>query len=106
VLTATSPSGATDSTSLVLLPRTVELTFQTSPSGLTLTAGNTTAAAPFSRRFIVGGAVALNAAATQTRTDGTWEFRSWSDGKARSHTVVAGASPATYTATYARPGTK
>ena len=52
------------------------------------------------------GAVALSAPATQTREDGTWEFRSWSDGGARSHTVVAGSSPATYTARYARPGSK
>ena len=105
-LTATNAVGVSDTTSVVLQPRTVDLTFSTTPAGLQLSAGNTVAPGPFTRRFIVGGAVALAAPASQTRQDGTWEFRSWSDGGARNHTVVAGASPATYTATYALPGSK
>jgi hypothetical protein len=105
-LTATNALGATDTTSIILNPRTVNLTFQTNPSGLELSAGNTVAPAPFTRTFIVGGAVALNAPSPQQRDDGTWEFRSWSDGRPASHTIVVGTTAATYTANYATPGSK
>ena len=66
-----------------------------------LTAGTTTAPAPFVRTFIVGGQVGVDAPSPQGAFPDVWEYSSWSDGGAQSHMVVAPESPMTLTATYA-----
>jgi glucose/arabinose dehydrogenase len=87
------------STTLRLQPRTVALTFATSPPGLRLGVDGETATAPITRNAIVGSAHSVEAAATQGRAT----FRGWSDGGARAHNILAPASPATYTARYSTP---
>jgi glucose/arabinose dehydrogenase len=104
VLTATDAAGATDSTAVVLDPRTTELTFASAPTGLVLTAGNTTDPAPFTQRVIAGSASLVSAPSPQ-RLPGDpldWYWQGWSDGGARTHEVVAGSASVTYTATYGR----
>jgi hypothetical protein len=49
---------------------------------------------------IVGSSNSISAAASQTVGGLTYDFQSWSDGGARTHVIVAPASPTTYTVTY------
>ena len=100
-LTATDSGGSSTSRTVQLDPRTVDLSFASSPSGLQLTVGPTTAVAPFTRRVIVGSSNSVSAPTPQTLAGTTYTFGSWSDGGAQSHNIVAPASPTTYTATYA-----
>jgi len=102
-LTATDSGGLTSTASLRLDPKTVVLTFRTNPAGLKLTdlAVNSTAqATPFSTTVVVGSNNSVSAPSPQTVNRSTYNFTSWSDGGAQSHTIVAPAANTTYTATY------
>jgi glucose/arabinose dehydrogenase len=101
-LTATDSGGLTATATVNLQPRTANLTFQSSPSGLQLTAGLTTATAPFTITAIVNGQVAVNAISPQTARRKNYVFVSWSDGGAQQHIITVPATNATYTATYRR----
>jgi glucose/arabinose dehydrogenase len=101
-LTATDSAGATSTTSVDnIQPKTVSLTFQSNPTSLQLTAGPTTAGAPFTITAIQNGAIQLTAPNQKYRGK-TYAFVSWSDGGAQTHTITAPATPTTYTATYQR----
>jgi PKD repeat protein len=99
-LTARDSGGLTGTASVTLQPRTVNLTLQSSPSGLQLTAGLTTATAQFTITAIVNGQISVNAISPQTLRRKTYAFVSWSDGGAQTHTIRAPATSATYTARY------
>jgi hypothetical protein len=102
-VTATDRAGLTASSSVRLDPQTVDLTFQTNPGGLKLSAigaGTELTTTPFTRRVIVGSQLGLMAPPTQDSKSGTYVFRSWSDGGAASHNVTAPSTATTYTATY------
>ena len=99
-LTATDSGGLTGTSSVVVNPQTVDLTLASSPPGLQLSAGTETQIAPFTRAFIVGSQTGLVAPSPQGAFPSVWEFGSWSDGGAQSHTITAPASPATYTASF------
>jgi glucose/arabinose dehydrogenase len=101
-LTATDSAGATATTRVDnIQPRTVNLTLQANPTGLQLTAGPTTARAPFTITAIQNAAIQLTAPNQKYRGK-NYTFVSWSDGGAQTHTIRAPATPATYTATYRR----
>ena len=100
ILTATDSAGATGTTSVTLEPKTVDLTFRTSPSGLALAVGSSSGATPFTRTVIVNSANSVSAPATEQLGGVTYQFSSWSDGGAPTHNVTAPTGPATYTATY------
>ncbi|MFD9941529.1 LamG-like jellyroll fold domain-containing protein [Nonomuraea sp. NPDC059023] len=95
-LTVTDAHGLTDTKSVLLQPKTVNLTFQTNPPGLLLGFNAEQTVAPFTRTVIVGSSVGLSAPSPQ----GDQGFVSWSDGGAAAHNITAPASAATYTATY------
>ncbi|MEP7158814.1 MAG: hypothetical protein ABI797_05260, partial [Chloroflexota bacterium] len=99
-LTATDSGGLTTTVTRDFQPRSVNLTFATNPSGLQLSAGTQTAAAPFMGTFIVGSHFTVDAPASQALNNTTYLFSSWSDAGARSHTVTAPATNTTYTAQY------
>ena len=100
-LKATDSGGMSTTTSVNnIQPKTVNLTFQSSPSGLQLTAGLTTATASFTITAIVNGQISVNAISPQTLRRKTYAFVSWSDGGAQTHTIRAPATSATYTARY------
>jgi glucose/arabinose dehydrogenase len=99
-LRVTDSGGLWHSTRRRLDPRTVDLTFQTSPPGLTLTAAGVTAATPFTRRVIENSGVAVSAPSAQLAGTATYSYVSWSDGGARSHTFPAPDGDATYTASF------
>jgi glucose/arabinose dehydrogenase/PKD repeat protein len=103
-LTATDSGGLTDTASVRLDPRTVDLSFASSPTGLTLAVGSTSQPAPFTRTAILGSTLSISASSPQASGGTTYEFVGWSDGGAQTHNIVASAS-GSYDATYrALPG--
>jgi len=98
-LIVTDAGSLTDTETLRLDPRTVVLTFQTSPTGLQLTVGSSSSTTPFTGTVIEGSVNSLSAPSPQTLSGTTYEFVSWSDGGAQAHDIVADAA-ATYAATF------
>ncbi|WP_018353576.1 PQQ-dependent sugar dehydrogenase [Longispora albida] len=94
-LTATDSAGLSSAASVRLDPRTVNLTFATSPAGLQLTVGSKTQATPFTRTVIQGSANSISAPTPQAGH----AFGSWSDGGAQTHVITASGA-GTYTAAY------
>src|SRR5918994_2314606 len=82
-LTATDSGGLTDTKSVRLDPKTVVLSFGTSPEGLQLTVNSNTATAPFNRMVIVGSNNSVSAPTPQTLSGTAYAFASWSDGGAQ-----------------------
>jgi glucose/arabinose dehydrogenase len=99
-LTATDSSGLTDTRTVRLDPRTVDLAFHAQPSGLRLSVGGTEQATPFSRTAIVGSSNSISAPTPQVLGAAQYRFSAWSDGGAQAHDLVAPSSPTTFTATY------
>jgi uncharacterized repeat protein (TIGR01451 family) len=98
-LTATDAGGLTDTKTLRLDPRTVDLSFQSAPSGLQLSVGGTSSTTPFTRTVIEGSNNSISAPTPQTLGGTSYAWVSWSDGLAQSHNIVASAA-STYSATY------
>jgi glucose/arabinose dehydrogenase len=99
-LTATDSGGLTDTRTVRLDPKTVVLSFSSSPSGLSLTLNGTNATTPFSKTVILNSVNGLAAPTPQTLGSSTYDFSSWSDGGARVHSITATANrslSATYT---------
>jgi hypothetical protein len=86
---------------VTLQPKTVDLTFQSNPTALQLTAGPTTARAPFTGTAIVNQTIALIAPQQKYRGK-NYVFVSWSDGGGQAHTIRAPSTATTYTATFQR----
>jgi hypothetical protein len=100
-LTATDSSGLSDTKSIRLDPKTVVLTFQSSPGGMQLVVNGTTGTATFSRTVIVGSHNTVSAVSPQLRGKKTYTFSSWEDGSsAATRTITAPATATTYTARY------
>jgi glucose/arabinose dehydrogenase len=100
-LTATDSGGLTGTASVRLDPKTIALTFQTNPgSGFQLTVNGQSQNAPFSRTVIIGSANSVSANTPQTVRGQTYQFDSWSDGGAQTHTITAPATSTTYSARF------
>ena len=101
ILTATDSLGASTTVTRNVMPRTVAITFATSPSGRTVTVNGTSLTGPSTITSWVGWQLNVNAV-----SNGAWRFVSWSDGGAQAHAIVTPASPTTYTATFKKGGKK
>jgi len=99
-LTATDSGGLTSTTSVRLDPRTVVLTFRTSPGGLSLAVNGAAGTSPLPVTVIVGSANSVSAPSPQQKGKFLYNFTSWSDGGAQSHTITAPGVNTTFTATY------
>jgi PKD repeat protein/glucose/arabinose dehydrogenase len=99
LLTATDSGGLTDTESVRLDPRTVSLTFSTSPTGLALVLNGTQLPAPFTRTVIQGSQNTISAPSPQTKSRKTWFWKAWSDGGAQTHPVTPNSST-NYVATF------
>ena len=103
-LTARDSAGLSSPTASVRLdPRTVSLTFRTNPGGLrlaNLTLNASAQTTPFTSTVVVNSANTISAPPTQTVNRSTYNFVSWSDGGAATHTITAPSTATTYTATY------
>ena len=101
-LTVRDAQGATDTKTVSVHPRTVNVTLASSPAGLGLTLNAQTATAPFTRTVIEGSGNSLSAS-DQSVAGTSYTFQSWSDGGAATHNFVANATM-TLTATFAGSG--
>jgi regulation of enolase protein 1 (concanavalin A-like superfamily) len=101
-LTVVDSRGLQSTKSVRLDPKTVVLTFQSNPSGLQLTVGSSSGAAPFNRTVIIGSRNSVSAPSPQKVRGKTYLFASWSDGGAQTHIITAPANATTYTATFNR----
>jgi glucose/arabinose dehydrogenase len=99
-LTATDSGGLKDTESVRLDPKTVALTFQSSPSGFQLTLNGSSAPATFTRTVIVGSNNSIIAPSPQRKGTKNYVFGSWSDGGAQTHNITAPTTATTYTAKY------
>jgi hypothetical protein len=106
LLTATDSNGLSTTISRALRPKFVNVTFQTSPPGLQLTVGGNTFTGPTTVNSWEGARLSVNASNQADSSGMLWEFNSWSDGGAASHTITTPASAATYTATFTAAATQ
>ena len=105
-LTATDAGGLTDTESVQLDPQTVEITIESSPTGLQVALGASTAATPFTRSVIVGSTNSLTTSSPQTLAGKQYAFDSWFHGGAQSQTFTAPSENITYTAVFEEAGTR
>ena len=101
-VTVTDAGGLTDTRTVELDPKTVALSFASSPTGATVTVNGADHATPYTETFIQNSRLTVTAAPTTGSGATAAVFSHWSDGLARSHELSARASPTTYTATYQR----
>ncbi|WP_272473957.1 LamG-like jellyroll fold domain-containing protein [Baekduia alba] len=99
-LTATDTTGLADVKTVRVDPKTVDLTFNSTPSGLPISVGAEQSTTPFVRRVAQGSTVALIAPTPQTLSGTSYDFSSWSNGGSAAHQFTAPTSATTYTATY------
>ena len=98
-LTVTDSGGLTDTKTVDLYPKTVDLSFATVPTGLQIVVNSVQSTAPFTTTKILGSTNTISAVTPQTLNGTTYVFASWSDGGAASHNISANQA-VTYTATY------
>jgi glucose/arabinose dehydrogenase len=95
-LTATDTAGLTGTTSVTIQPQTVQLTLNTSPTGLQVVYGGLSATAPATFTTTVGSTHTIYAPSPQ----GSLTFTGWSDGAAQQHNVVVGSTNVTFVASF------
>ncbi len=100
-LTATDSRGLSATRTVEVFPRTVVLAIASDPPGIPLTAGTLSGPAPFSLTAIEGSALTLVAPQQAQLGGETYDFREWSDGGARVHSLAADVS-GSFEAVYAR----
>jgi len=99
-LTGSDKRGLSASKTIKLSARTVNLAMKANPPGISLTAGWLSQPAPFILTAIEGSEVDLSAPQSVVLEGKTYDWQKWSDGGARSHSVLASKS-ASYEAVYA-----
>jgi glucose/arabinose dehydrogenase len=99
-LRATDSNGATHEVTRDIQPQKAQVTLASNPAGLALTLDGQPITGPTVFTGVVGVERTLGAAATQNLNGRRYQFQSWSDGGAASHTISTPVSNTTYTATY------
>jgi hypothetical protein len=99
-LTATDLSGATHTVTRDLLPKKVDVTFATTPPGLSVSVNGFPLVGPQTVTSWQGWALSALAPSWQALGPDGYVFSSWSTGPGNPLVVVTPASPATWTATY------
>ena len=98
-LTATDANGLSATVVRNFQPRRVNITLATNPTGLNLTVNGGLITG--GTNFVSWDGYALNVnAPDQTSGGQSYVFQSWSDGGARTHTIVTPPAATTYTATF------
>jgi glucose/arabinose dehydrogenase len=88
------------SKSILLHPETVDLSFGSIPSSLSLDVGGINALSPFDVTVMVGSTNSVIANDGQLLGNEIWDFAAWSDGGAQGHLIVAPADPAVFVASF------
>ena len=101
-LTAADPvsPALTRTASVTVQPRTTTWTFTSNPSGLQLAVYGTPAVTPFTRTVIVNAQSTVSAPTPQQIGAANFQFASWSDQGAQTHTVTASSLAQTFSAAY------
>jgi glucose/arabinose dehydrogenase len=99
-LTATDSKGLSKTVTREVQPNRVNVAFATNPSGLSLLINGETFTTPRTLVSWQGYRLNVSAPSPQTLSGKTYVFASWSDAKDQQHTIVTGATPSTYTATF------
>jgi glucose/arabinose dehydrogenase len=99
-LTATDFSGATHTATRDLLPKKVDVTFATTPPGLSVSVNGFPLTGPQTVASWQGWVLQATAPSSQASGPDTYVFSSWSSGSGNPLVVTTPASPTTYTATY------
>jgi glucose/arabinose dehydrogenase len=102
-LTVRDSGGLTSTTYVDVLPNTVTVTLAASENGIQLTLDGQPVTAPYSFVGVVGIIRTIGAPSPQRFRGKNYEFQSWSDGGAQTHSIPTPAVNTTYTATYPRP---
>lgn len=87
--TATDSRGMTDQRTVEIYPRTVEVSVESDPAGISLGLEGVESSEPASAAIIAGGTAAVSAPATASAGGQEYEFSSWSDGKPRVHELTS-----------------
>jgi glucose/arabinose dehydrogenase len=98
-LTVTDSLGAADTASVMLDAEAVDVTVDTDPSGMQVSAGQDAGPGPVTVTIIRNGALQVSAPAQQTFGGTTMYFAAWSDGGAATHMITPSQS-LTLIATY------
>ena len=98
-LTVTDSSGLQSTSTVTVVPQKVNLNFAAAPAGATVFVDGIAHTAPFVYDTLVGFNHTI-AAPNQTIGGNTYNFASWSDGGAQTHTIVVPAAAQTYTANF------
>jgi hypothetical protein len=99
VLTVTDSTGLTASTSVTIFPDKVNLTYDTVPSGLTVTIDGISGQTPFVINDLKGFQHTIDDP-NQSNRGTAYNFASWSDGGAQSHGIVVPMVDQSYIATF------
>jgi len=100
-LTVTDNEGATHTQSINLRPETVQLTFQTQPSGLQLVLDGIVYTTPVTVTSAKGLAFEVSAPFQGRHPCQAYAFETWSDGGAATHELTTPDNDRTFTATFA-----
>jgi hypothetical protein len=99
-LTVTDSAGQAVTISRDVHPRIVTLTLASDPSGAILTRDGQPVTAPSTFSSVVGMRRVIGAASSMMVGGVTYDFKSWSDHGAQTHTITTPPASQTYTATY------
>ncbi len=105
ILTATDSGGRTATRSVTLQPKTVQLTLNTMPSGLSVVVGAFPPATTPAAFTVISGSQQSISATSPQALGPTYAFDHWSDGGLASHNVTVPANGLTLTATYVQIAT-
>jgi glucose/arabinose dehydrogenase len=105
LLTVKDSAGLSTTTYVDLLPKTVQVTINTNPPGMSVQLDASPMVAPVSFTGVVGVQRTIEARGSQVRNGKTYDFASWSDGGAGLHTITTPNTDTTYTATFREVGT-
>ncbi len=100
VLTARDSDGIETQRSVNIYPDKVNLSFASQPSGLTVQIDGLPFTTPFTYDEIVGFQHTISVDSPQFLAGSRFDFASWSDGGAQSHTITVPAADRSYTATF------
>jgi len=85
--TATDSRGLSDTKTVEVFPRLIEVGVESDPAGIPLSINGIFGSGPFTATLIAGGAATVAAPASATVGDQSLVFSEWSDGGARVHEV-------------------
>ena len=101
ILTVTDSDGLQTSSAVVIHPDTVNLSFDTVPSGLTILIDNLPRTAPIANFNIVKNfQLPVSVTSPQSLSGNNYAFSSWSDGQAQTHTITVPNGGQSYTAQF------